>query len=259
MHNSEAPIGVFDSGFGGISALRQLTRVMSNEDYIYFGDSKNAPYGGRDVEEVGRLTMEAVDFLTKDCGVKAVVIACNTATSAAIGRVRARYPSMPVIGIEPALKPAIFETSRTSVLVMATELTLRERKFAALIERCRGGADIFLLPAPALVEFVERGELCSPALDACLNAMLAPYRDKGVGNVVLGCTHFPFVADSIKKATGSDVRIFDGLHGTALETKRRLEAAALRRTETRQGNVIFLNSNGTERAIALSRKLFYGG
>ena len=161
MERTELPIAVFDSGLGGISVLRALVQRLPGEDFLYFGDSANAPYGVRPVAEVRRLTQDVIGRLY-DRGIKAAVIACNTATSAAIGPLRAAFPDIPVIGIEPALKPAVAHHRR--VLVLATPLTLREEKFVALMHQCAGCAEIVPLPCPELVEFVERGELDSPAL-----------------------------------------------------------------------------------------------
>ena len=165
MERTELPIAVFDSGLGGISVLRALVQRLPGEDFLYFGDSANAPYGVRPVAEVRRLTQDVIGRLY-DRGIKAAVIACNTATSAAIGPLRAAFPDIPVIGIEPALKPAVAHHRR--VLVLATPLTLREEKFVALMHQCAGCAEIVPLPCPELVEFVERGELDSPALTAYL-------------------------------------------------------------------------------------------
>ena len=159
MERTELPIAVFDSGLGGISVLRALVQRLPGEDFLYFGDSANAPYGVRPVAEVRRLTQDVIGRLY-DRGIKAAVIACNTATSAAIGPLRAAFPDIPVIGIEPALKPAVAHHRR--VLVLATPLTLREEKFVALMHQCAGCAgcaEIVPLPCPELVEFVERGEL----------------------------------------------------------------------------------------------------
>ena len=172
MERTELPIAVFDSGLGGISVLRALVQRLPGEDFLYFGDSANAPYGVRPVAEVRRLTQDVIGRLY-DRGIKAAVIACNTATSAAIGPLRAAFPDIPVIGIEPALKPAVAHHRR--VLVLATPLTLREEKFVALMHQCAGCAEIVPLPCPELVEFVERGELDSPALTAYLARQLGPY------------------------------------------------------------------------------------
>ena len=218
MERTELPIAVFDSGLGGISVLRALVQRLPGEDFLYFGDSANAPYGVRPVAEVRRLTQDVIGRLY-DRGIKAAVIACNTATSAAIGPLRAAFPDIPVIGIEPALKPAVAHHRR--VLVLATPLTLREEKFVALMHQCAGCAEIVPLPCPELVEFVERGELDSPALTAYLARQLGPYAGR-VDAAVLGCTHFPFARRAIRAALGGNVTLYDGSDGTARETLRQL-------------------------------------
>ena len=155
MTEIENPIAVFDSGMGGISVLRALVAHMPQENYLFFGDSLHAPYGVRPPEQVRDLTMQAAERFVER-GVKAIVIACNTATSAAITELRERFPQIPIIGLEPALKPAVLAHPGGRILVMATPLTLHEHKFAALLEHYRTAAEIVPLPAPDLVGFVER-------------------------------------------------------------------------------------------------------
>ena len=170
------PVGVFDSGVGGISVLRELVRLMPGEDYLFFGDSANAPYGVRPREEIKDLTLGHVQRMM-DQGIKAVVIACNTATSAAISDLRAVYPNMPVIGIEPALKPAVMTASHPKVLVLATPGTVAGEKFRHLVHGFEEQADIQALPCPGLMEFVENGQMDSPELYDYLENKLAAYRE----------------------------------------------------------------------------------
>ena len=167
------PIAVFDSGVGGLSVLRELVAQMPSEHFLYFGDSANAPYGTRPTAEIRSLTLAHAERLF-DRGAKALVVACNTATSAAIGELRARWPDRVIIGIEPALKLAVSRHPGGCIGVLATEATLREEKFAALLQRCAENCHILKCPCPELVEFVERGELTGPALERCLAARLAP-------------------------------------------------------------------------------------
>ena len=159
----EQPIGVFDSGLGGISVLRELVSLLPKEDFIYFGDAAHAPYGERTEREIRALTTVQIDRMAAE-GVKAVVLACNTATSAACAPLRRRYRQMPIIGMEPALKPAILSGEKPRVVVMATHATLRQKKFARLMERFKDAGDIVKLPCPEIVEFVECGEIHSAAL-----------------------------------------------------------------------------------------------
>ena len=220
------PIAVFDSGVGGLSVLRELVAQMPSEHFLYFGDSANAPYGTRPTAEIRSLTLAHAECLF-DRGAKALVVACNTATSAAIGALRARWPDRVIIGIEPALKLAVSRHPGGCIGVLATEATLREEKFAALLQRCAENCHILKCPCPELVEFVERGELTGPALERCLAARLAPVLAAGPDALVLGCTHFPFAAGAIRRVVGPDVELLDGSAGTARETKRRLLDAGL--------------------------------
>ncbi len=250
-----SPIAVFDSGLGGISILRELVTLMPKENYIYYGDSLNAPYGTKSPDEVRRLS-EAVAEKLVTMGAKALVVACNTATSAAIASLRRMYPHIPVVGLEPAVKPAALSAEHPTVLVMATELTLREQKYLRLAESYQGTAKLIHLPAPKLVEFVERGELCGDAIDGYLAELTAPYTGEHIDAVVLGCTHFPFVADAVKKAVGDDVKLFDGGAGAARETRHLLEARDLLTDSIGAGTVRFMNSSPDEGKISRSRRLF---
>lgn len=252
--NFSRPIGVFDSGVGGISVLRELVALMPNENYIFYGDSKHAPYGTKTREEVERLTCADAEYLLNQ-GVKALVVACNTATSAAIQVLRRRYPDMPVIGIEPALKPAVRCRLHPRVLVMATPMTLREEKFHNLMIRFEEEAEIIPLPCPGLVEFIEQGDLESEALRQFLSELFAPYQETPVDCVVLGCTHYPFVREMIQRVLGAHVKIFDGGAGTARETKRRLIESGLLNPAGKAGTVQMQNSLESPEILELSGRL----
>ena len=253
MTKADRKIAVFDSGLGGISVLRALVRQMPCERFLYFGDSANAPYGCRSTDQVRALTLARVGELM-DRQIKAVVIACNTATSAAIDELRVRYPDTVIVGIEPALKPAAeaFPTGR--IIVMATAVTLREEKFVRLTEHYGATREIIPLPCPSLVEFVERGELDSPAVEAYLREKLSPYLDPAPDAIVLGCTHFPFVRPVIRRIAGEAVRFFDGSEGTGAQTGRLLARRGLLRTAG-EGSVTIENSLGTPEILTLSETL----
>ena len=248
--NSNDYIAVFDSGVGGISVLRHLVRILPNERYLYFGDSANAPYGTKTKEDVKALTFTAAEKLMQR-GIKALVVACNTATSAAIADLRNAYPELIVIGIEPALKLAADTCPGGNLAVMATPMTLREEKFARLMERFADRATIHKIPAPGLVELIESGKADSAETDALLRNLFAPY-DK-LDAVVLGCTHYPFAAPSLKRVLGEQVALLDGGDGTARETRRRLQDAGLLREGA--GEVIFENSANRPALLELSRQL----
>ncbi|MCI5920315.1 MAG: glutamate racemase [Roseburia sp.] len=256
MEQMQQPIGVFDSGLGGISVLRELVAFLPNENYLYLGDSKHAPYGTKSLQEVQKLTCNNIEYLIGK-GAKAIVVACNTATSAAIQILREHHKDMPIIGIEPALKPAVLQKEHPNVLVMATPMTLREEKFHALMKRYENEAEIISLPCPGLVEFVERGELEGEALEAYFKELFAPFADKKIDSAVLGCTHYPLVKNVIQKMLGDSVTLFDGGEGTAHETYRRLKEKNLLNTTPQKGTVIFENTEGTEQKTALAKQLLW--
>ncbi|WP_057875106.1 glutamate racemase [Liquorilactobacillus aquaticus] len=256
MENSKEnlPVGVFDSGVGGISVLRNLHQLMPAEDFIFYGDSKNAPYGIKTTEEVKKLSFAIVErFLKKN--VKAIVIACNTATSAAVDDIRVRYPELPIVGLEPAVKPAVERKKNSRVLVMATPLTLREEKFNELMKKYEKKATLIPVPAPDLVEFVEHGELSSNAVHAYLEKLLAQYKGK-TDAIVLGCTHFPFIEAAVRDVMGPAPFIIDGGPGAARELQRVLISKSLLRAENHQGQVTFFNSEPGKAKIELSEALF---
>ncbi len=255
MDMRELPVGVFDSGVGGISVLRELVRIMPWEDYFFFGDSANAPYGTKSAERIRELTLARVDYMYRK-GIKAIVVACNTATSAAIKPLREIYTTIPVIGIEPAVRPAVMVSEHPRVLVLATPGTVHGEKFQHLIHGFEEKADVTALPCPGLMEFVERGELDSPQLHQFLRELLGPSMKEHVDAVVLGCTHYPFVKKAIQTVVGENVPVLDGSEGTARETRRRLEVEGLLRDSSRTGRVEFeMSSPGKEE---LCRKLLWG-
>ncbi len=232
-------IAVFDSGVGGISVLRHLRRELPREKFLYFGDSANAPYGSRPTREVRDLTLAAAEMLNGAGNVKALVIACNTATAAAVKDVRAAYPELIVIGIEPALKVAADHFPGGRVGVMATEVTLREEKFDLLLHRFDEDCTIAKIPAPGLVQLIEQGRVEDPETDALLHSILDPYVGK-LDALVLGCTHYPFAANAISRVLGKEVALLEGGGGTARETRRRLAEAGL--LYEGPGELVILNS-----------------
>ena len=250
---AENPIAVIDSGVGGISVLRELIKVMPNENFIFFGDSINAPYGTKSVEEVRRLTTESAEHLFEE-GCKGLVIACNTATSAAARYLRELYPEIPLVGIEPAIKPACFCAEHPTILAMATPMTIREEKFQRLMARFDEEADIIPLPCPGLMDFVERGDLDGEDLRKYLTELFYEFRDLHIDAVVLGCTHYPFVGKMIQNVLGENVKLFDGGEGTARQMKRRLEAAGLRNPSETVGTVEIRNSKD-EKKVELCKML----
>ncbi len=255
-NKKELPIAVIDSGVGGISVLRELCALMPNEDFIYFGDSKNAPYGSKSREEVLDLTRENLARL-KEYGIKAIVIACNTATSVAAPVLREEENELVIVGIEPAVKSPSLDFDHPTVICMATPLTLKSEKFQQLAERFSDVEDIIPLPCPRLVEFIERGELDTPALHEYLEELLSPYKNGEIDALVLGCTHYPHIKDAIAAHVPPNVKIYDGGAGTARETMRRLREAGLLCDTRERGSVEILNSSGDPELIELSKELLY--
>ena len=247
MHTKNEYIAVFDSGVGGISVLKELCKLMPQEQYLYFGDSANAPYGAKTTEEVRALTLEAADMLLAR-NVKALVVACNTATAAAIKDLREKYPDTIIVGIEPAVKLAADRCHGGTIGVMATPVTLREEKFNHLLERF-SEEQIISISAPELVSLIEAGAT-DEAIEAYLQPILSPYKNK-LDAVVLGCTHYPFAANVIGKLLNT--QILDGGAGTARETKRRLEEAGL--LHTGPGEIQMENSSNDPTLLTRAMEL----
>ena len=251
MNRKEDYIAVFDSGVGGISVLRHLRKWMPQERYLYFGDSANAPYGSRPTEEIRRLAENVAQYLlTRE--IKALVVACNTATSAAISALREKYPELIVVGIEPALKPAADAFPGGTVGVLATPVTLREEKFRRLVESYSGHCRVVDLPAPGLSQLVEHGLAESAEAEALLRRILEPWVGK-MDALVLGCTHYPFAAATIRRIMGENIVLLDGGDGTARETRRRLAEAGLLRDGS--GEICWENSAGNPEILELCEKL----
>lgn len=252
------PIAVLDSGVGGVSVLRELIARMPAEDFLYFGDAANAPYGEKRAGEVRALTLHNAQALF-DMGAKALVVACNTATGAAIGALRERFAAVPVIGIEPALKPAALWRQGGTVLVMATPLTLRQEKFEQLLARYDRRARILTLPCHGLVELIEQGITDGAEMDALLTGLFAPLKGETIDAAVLGCTHYPLAKAAIRRALGEGVALFDGGAGTARQTVRRLAAAGLLTHRQGKGRVYWHSSGDEAGFAALGERLLTGG
>lgn len=251
MNTRQDYIAVFDSGLGGLSVLRHLRRRMPGERFLYYGDSAHAPYGVRSRAEVEALTLSTAERLMSR-GLKALVVACNTATSAAIGPLRAKYPDLIVVGIEPALKLAADRFPGGRIGVMATPVTLREEKFCHLLTRYAAKCQVYKIPAPQLVPLIEEGRVDTPIMEQTLHGLLDPFADK-MDALVLGCTHFPFASHAMERLLGPRVAVLDGGDGTARETLHRLEAADL--LEKGPGQLILENSLGTQDILRRSRRM----
>ena len=245
-------IAVFDSGVGGVSVLRELRALMPGERFYYFGDSANAPYGKKTTEKVRELTLAAGRKLLEERDCKALVVACNTATAAAITDLREKYPDRIVVGIEPALKLACDRHPGGTVGIMATDVTLREQKLAALMERVKRDCTVIRVKAPGVVELVEAGMADTDEAVALMAEILGPYADR-LNALVLGCTHYPFMKKAMAKVLGDSAELLDGGEGTARETRRRLLEAGL--LNEGEGDLIVENSSSDPRKITLTLEL----
>lgn len=256
MKNCDKAIGVFDSGLGGISVLKELVSLMPNENFIYYGDSLHAPYGIKKKEEIIQRCIEICDyFISKD--VKAIVIACNTATSAAVSTLRDTYKDIPIIGMEPALKVAAENKENNNIAVMATILTLNEEKFNSLMRNYSDKNNIIKMPCPELVNIVENDKLDDT--DMIYNQIKEYFKNinlETLDSVVLGCTHFVFYKEYLSNMLNKRTCIIDGNNGTARHLKEILEANKDLSESNEEGNIIFLNSYNEEKYIELSKKLF---
>ncbi len=247
----DQPVGVFDSGMGGVSVLREIRAQLPQEDVLYFGDTAHAPYGTKPPAEVMDRVRQVMALLM-DRGVKAVVIACNTATSVAAATLRAEL-TLPIIGMEPALKPASQLRHGGRVLVMATPLTLRLPKFQALMARYGEGAQP--LPCPGLMELVEEGELDGPEVEDYLARLLEPYLNASLDAVVLGCTHYVFLRPALRRMLPPETALLDGNAGTVRQLHRVLEQRGLLRATQCPGRVELYTSGDPDTVLPQMQRL----
>ena len=215
---STRPVGVFDSGIGGLSVAREIRHALPAENLLYFADTAYVPYGDRTTEWVRNRSL-TVGRRLQELGAKTLVVACNTATGAALEALR-EHLDVPVIGLEPAVKPAVRDSAAGRVGVMATVGTLRSDRYARLVTAHGAGATVVAQPCPGLADTVEDGILSGDELDRRLEPLIAPLRDAGVDTVVLGCTHYVFIRDAIARALGPGVRIIDSGGAIARQTER---------------------------------------
>ena len=204
-------IGVFDSGLGGLTVVRSLLRILSGSSILYLADTLHAPYGEKSHEQIRDFSFEIARYFVQKHRIDALVVACNTATSAAIASLRAHFPDLIIVGTEPGIKPALNTTRSRKVGILATPATLAGDKYQELADRLYNGGDVTLYEqaCPGLVEQIERGELTSTGTRMMLEGWLAPMRKAGVDTIVLGCTHYPVAADQIRKVMGSEVTLIE--------------------------------------------------
>ncbi|KVP23088.1 glutamate racemase [Burkholderia ubonensis] len=221
-----APVGVFDSGLGGLSVLRAVRAQLPDESFVYVADSRNAPYGPRDEAFITERTLAIGEWLARE-GAKALVVACNTATAQSIAAIRERL-AIPLVGVEPGIKPAAALSASGIAGVLATQSTLASARFQALLDRYGAGRRFICQPGHGLVEAVERGDTHSPALRALLDGYLQPMLDAGADTLVLGCTHYPFFTETIRDLVGDRLTIVDTSDAIARQLARVLDERGLR-------------------------------
>ncbi len=243
--NDPRPIGVFDSGVGGLSVWREIARQLPHENSIYVADQVHIPYGPRSLEQIRQFSEAIARFLlAREC--KQIVVACNTASAAALAHLRATFPDVPFVGMEPAVKPAA-ETTRTRVVgVLATPATFQGALFASVVERFANGVQLINQVCPGLVEQIEAGRLDSPETQTMLRGFLQPILDAGADTIVLACTHYPFVIESIRRIAGPGVDVIDPSPAIARQTGRVLAEHGLSAPAAQVGRHTFYTSGERE-------------
>jgi len=248
------PIGIFDSGVGGLSVLREVHRQLPAEDLVYIADQAHVPYGNRSREEVFGFSAGIVRYLLK-MQVKLVTIACNTASAVALTDLRAKYPSLLFVGMEPAVKPAAEETSTGVVGVLATPATFQGDLYASTVERFAKGVKILQDTCPGLVKQIEAGQISSQETREILQRALTPMLEEGVDEIVMGCSHYPFVIPLIKEIVGEGVEVIDPAPAVARQVERLLNEYDLRKGKQEKAEVSFYTTGKTERLDNLLQTL----
>ncbi len=216
---TQPSIGVFDSGVGGLSVLREIEQRLPNESLVYFADQKHVPYGSRSLDDVRELS-GGISRLLLEQGCKLVVVACNTASAAALKALRSSFPDTPFVGMEPAVKPAAERSETGKVAVLATPATFQGALFASVVDRFAHGVDVVEIIAPGLVELIEDGQTASEAVESILLESLEPTKSQGIDTLVLACTHYSFVIPAIQRILGPAVSVIDPAPAIAVQTER---------------------------------------
>lgn len=247
------PIGVFDSGIGGLSILAQVRRLLPNEGCLYLADQAHVPYGPRPLAEVSAFSHAITQFLLSQ-DAKLIVVACNTASAAALKPLRLAFPQVPFVGMEPAVKPAAERSASRRIGVLATPATFEGELFASLVERYGEGLEIYQETVPGLVERIEQGDLAGPRTRAILESAVRPLKKQGIDTLVLGCTHYPFVIPLIQELLGDSVEVIDPAPAVARQTQRLLAAHKLAAPE-QAGKTTYFSTLPTSRLRELAQKL----
>lgn len=248
------PIGIFDSGVGGISVLRSVREQMPEESILYFGDQCHVPYGSRSMEQIQRFSDAITRFLLEQ-EAKIIVVACNTASAAALKYLRETFPRMQFVGMEPAVKPAAEHTRTGRVGVLATPATFQGALYASVVERFASGVELFQDTCPGLVQQIEQGRLNDKETHRILEKALLPMLKKDIDTIVLGCTHYPFVIPLIQEIVGEGVRVIDPAPAVAKQTRRLLEGEDLSNASGSKGTIRFYTSGDPDALEFLLPKL----
>ncbi len=249
-----APIGIFDSGVGGLSVLRAIRAQLPKENLLYFADQNHVPYGSRSLEEVCTFSEEITHFLLAQ-GAKIIVVACNTASAAALRHLRKTFPYIPFVGMEPALKPAAEQSNSGIVGVLATPATFQGALYASVVERFASGVTVLQNTCTGLVEEIERGALDAESTRGILNEALRPMLGRGLDTLVLGCTHYPFVIPLIEEIAGPTIRVIDPAPAVARQVEYRLETINAKSTRGVKGDVQIDTSGDVDTLRSLLPKL----
>ncbi len=250
MTSMSGTIGVFDSGVGGLSVLHHIRRLLPHEQLIYIADSGHVPYGDKSAAFIEQRALALTRFLVEQ-GADAVVVACNTATAAAITTLRKHY-TLPIIGMEPAVKPAVAATHSGVVGVLATTGTLESARFAALLERYAGEVEIVTQGCPGLVEQVERGDLLGPQTRSLIERYTMPLLARGADTLILGCTHYPFLAPLIGEVVGVNITLVDTGEAVARQLQRRIQIELPRRTSGTASEQFFTSGDAEQATRSMS-------
>lgn len=248
--NKSSPIGIFDSGVGGLSVLRAIRARMPEESVIYFGDQGHIPYGPRPMEQIRDFSEAITNFLLVQ-GAKIIVVACNTASAAALKYLREEYPDVPFVGMEPAVKPAAEQTHTGRVGVLATPATFQGALYASVVERFANGVELYQDTCSGLVQEIEKGNLSGKETRRILKDALQPMLKKNIDTVVLGCTHYPFVIPLIEQIVGENVRVIDPAPSVAKQAGRVLEVEEMRNDPGVRGDIKFYTSGDPEELKSL--------
>lgn len=250
----KGPVAVFDSGVGGLSVLRHLRTLLPDEKLIYFADQAHVPYGSRPASEIVAFCQGATRFF-QELGAKIVVLACNTATAAALNELRRRFPDLPFVGMEPAVKPGAAATRTGKVGVLATAGTFESQRYASLMARYAGNVRLYESPCAGLVPLIEAGNLEGPKTRELLQECLDPMLAAGVDTIVLGCTHYPFVLPLIQDIAGPAVQIIDPAPAVARQAQRVLIGSQLQAPVAGAGNLQAYTSGDPQRLAEMTRRL----